>query len=111
MNKVKRWLNNMALMLINTLLLRVLFPIGAIGVALLCQEQQLGLFNLIELPYLVAMVLSVVMLDAVIWLQHRLFHLVPFFWRFHKVHHADLNLDLSSAMRFHSIEILFSMHY
>jgi sterol desaturase/sphingolipid hydroxylase (fatty acid hydroxylase superfamily) len=107
--KPLRWLSNLALAGLNTLALRVLIPLGAVGMALLAEEQGWGLLNNLTLPTWLAIVLSVVALDFVIYLQHVLFHAVPILWRLHMVHHADLDFDVTTGVRFHTVEILLSM--
>lgn len=107
-SKVKRWRANLLLSLINSAALRLL-PVTTIGFAFLCQQWQVGFFNLVSLPSPWPLLVCVLLLDLAIWAQHWCFHQVRFLWRFHKVHHADLNLDLSSAIRFHTVEILLSM--
>ena len=106
--KPLRWFSNLALVGLNTLILRVLVPLGAVGMALVAEEQGWGLFNNLNLPAWLAVVLSVVALDFVIYLQHVLFHAVPILWRLHMVHHADLDFDVTTGVRFHTIEILLS---
>ena len=113
-NKAYRWANNLGLVVVNSLLVRALFPTAAVGVALFAQSKGWGLFNWIgfngqEWSGAAPVILSIVLLDFAIWGQHLLFHVVPFFWRVHRVHHADLDLDLSSGLRFHPVEILLSM--
>lgn len=108
-SKSKRWFNNIALVVVNTLLLRFLFPVAAIGVAVFATEQGWGLFNVITLPLWVMVLLSVVLLDLVIYLQHVMVHAVPLFWRLHRVHHADLDYDVTTGARFHPLEIMLSM--
>ena len=107
--KGSRWLNNIGLVVFNTALLRVVFPVAAIGVAEYAQLRQWGLFNLVEVHPAVALVTSVIVLDAAIYLQHVMFHAVPLLWRLHRVHHADLDFDVTTGARFHPIEILLSM--
>ncbi len=107
--KGSRWLNNIVLVVFNTSLLRVVFPVAAIGVAEYAQLLQWGLFNLVEVHPAVALVISVIVLDAAIYLQHVMFHAVPLLWRLHRVHHADLDFDVTTGARFHPIEILLSM--
>jgi sterol desaturase/sphingolipid hydroxylase (fatty acid hydroxylase superfamily) len=107
--KGSRWLNNIGLVVFNTALLRVVFPVAAIGVAEYAQLRQWGLFNLIEVHPAIALVVSVIVLDAAIYLQHVMFHAVPLLWRLHRVHHADLDFDVTTGARFHPIEILLSM--
>jgi sterol desaturase/sphingolipid hydroxylase (fatty acid hydroxylase superfamily) len=104
-----RWPNNIGVVVLNTVLLRVVFPTTAVGVALLAEQHHVGLFNLVTLPPVVAVVVSVVILDLAIYLQHVLFHAAPALWRLHRMHHADLEFDVSTGLRFHPIEILLSM--
>ncbi|ALP54206.1 hypothetical protein Tel_14255 [Candidatus Tenderia electrophaga] len=107
--KPKRWLNNLGLVAVDTLLLRLLFPTAAVGLAALAQEQGWGLLNQMELAFGAALVISVVALDLVIYFQHVLFHSVPLLWRLHMVHHADMDYDVTTGLRFHPVEILLSM--
>jgi sterol desaturase/sphingolipid hydroxylase (fatty acid hydroxylase superfamily) len=104
-----RWASNLGLATLNTLAVRFLIPLGAVGMALLAAERGWGLLNLVALPRWLAVVSAVVALDFLIYLQHILFHAVPVLWRLHKVHHADLDLDASTGVRFHTLEILLSM--
>ena len=108
-SKAARWLNNIGLIVLNTALLRVVFPAAAVGVAGYAELMQWGLFNLIEVHPAVALLVSVIVLDAAIYLQHVMFHALPVFWRLHRVHHADLDFDVTTGARFHPIEILLSM--
>jgi sterol desaturase/sphingolipid hydroxylase (fatty acid hydroxylase superfamily) len=107
--KAQRWGNNIALVVLNTLVLRLLFPAAAVGMATLASAKGWGLLNAVQLPSAVSVVIAVVALDFVIWLQHVMFHAVPAFWRLHRVHHADLDYDLTTGARFHPIEIVLSM--
>lgn len=109
LNRLLRWGNHLALVVFNSLLLRLLFPAAAVGMASWAQQQQLGLFNQLEMPLWLGLPLAVVLLDLAIYWQHRLFHRVPLFWRLHRVHHADPDFDLTTALRFHPLEILLSM--
>jgi len=104
-----RWRSNLGLVVLNTLLLRVLFPAAAVGVAAFCTAQGWGLLNHFVLPFWLAVTLAVVALDFVIWLQHVMVHAVPLLWRLHQVHHADLDYDLTTGARFHPLEIVLSM--
>lgn len=104
-----RWVNNLILVSFNTLILRIIFPTAAIGVAAYVGEQGSGLLNYYDVPYTLALILSVVALDFVIYLQHVLVHAVPLLWRLHRVHHADLDYDLTTGARFHPLEIILSM--
>jgi sterol desaturase/sphingolipid hydroxylase (fatty acid hydroxylase superfamily) len=107
--KGSRWLNNILLVVFNTALLRVVFPLAAIGAAEYAQLMQWGLFNLYEVHPAIALLVSVIVLDAAIYLQHVMFHAVPLLWRLHRVHHADLDFDVTTGARFHPVEILLSM--
>ncbi len=104
-----RWPNNIAVVVIDTILLRLLFPTAAVGLALVAESRGLGLFNLLQWPRWIAIVLGVVLLDLAIYLQHVMFHAVPTFWRLHRMHHADLDIDVTTGVRFHPIEIILSM--
>src|SRR5207248_4127067 len=104
-----RWFSNLGLVALDTLAVRFLVPLGAAGVALLAARRGWGLLNNVPLPGWLAVALAVVALDFVIYLQHVLFHAVPLLWRLHMVHHADLDFDASTGVRFHPIEILLSM--
>jgi len=104
-----RWPNNLGVVVVDTLLVRVLFPTTAVGLALLAEAHGFGLFNTLALPVWFAVLASVVILDFAIYLQHVLFHAVPALWRLHRMHHADLEFDVTTGLRFHPIEILLSM--
>jgi sterol desaturase/sphingolipid hydroxylase (fatty acid hydroxylase superfamily) len=104
-----RWINNFGLVLVNTLVVRLLLPLGAVGVAIFAEDRGMGLLNQLPVPVWLAAPLAVIALDLVIYLQHVLFHAFPLLWRLHMVHHADLGFDVSTGLRFHTIEILLSM--
>ncbi len=104
-----RWPSNLGVLALNTLLLRFLFPTAAVGTALIARSGGWGLFNNLSLPGWLTVAGSVILLDLAIYLQHVMFHAVPAFWRLHRMHHADIDLDVSTGGRFHPIEILFSM--
>jgi sterol desaturase/sphingolipid hydroxylase (fatty acid hydroxylase superfamily) len=104
-----RWPNNLGVVVVDTLLVRILFPTTAVGLALVAGAQGIGLFNVVPLPAWIGVVASVILLDLAIYLQHVLFHAVPVLWRLHRMHHADLDIDVSTGLRFHPIEILLSM--
>jgi sterol desaturase/sphingolipid hydroxylase (fatty acid hydroxylase superfamily) len=104
-----RWLHNLALVVLNSLILRLLFPVAAVGFALLTAERGWGLLNAFDVPFWWAFALSVIALDFAIYLQHVMFHAVPLLWRLHRVHHADADIDVTTGARFHPIEILLSM--
>ncbi|MBP0466164.1 sterol desaturase family protein [Roseomonas sp. PWR1] len=105
----RRWPSNLGLVALSSLLLRLLAPAGAVGVALWAESQGLGLFRWIDAPFWVAAPVAVLLLDLLIYFQHRVFHAVPALWRLHRVHHADPELDASSGLRFHPVEILLSL--
>jgi len=107
--KGRRWLKNFAIVAIDTAVARVLFPVAAVGVATAAAARGWGLLNVVPLPMAWSAVISVVFLDFVIYLQHRAFHVVPPLWRVHRMHHTDLDIDVSTALRFHPIEIVLSM--
>jgi sterol desaturase/sphingolipid hydroxylase (fatty acid hydroxylase superfamily) len=108
-SKTVRWLNNLGMGILDMVLLRLLFPLAAVGMAAIAQTHGWGLFNGWKVPEWGAIAGSMVALDFIIYLQHRAFHAIPLFWRFHRVHHVDLDLDVSSGVRFHPVEIVLSM--
>jgi sterol desaturase/sphingolipid hydroxylase (fatty acid hydroxylase superfamily) len=108
-SKTVRWFSNLGITFLNPAVVRLVFPILAVGVALLAQERGWGLFNTFDLPYWMEIVVGVIVLDLVIYLQHVMFHAVPALWRLHMVHHADLDFDVTTGLRFHPIEIILSM--
>lgn len=108
-SKPVRWFSNLTLAAINTALVRAVFALGAVGVAAIAQERGWGLLNNVTLPTWLAVVLAVVALDLAIYLQHVLFHAVPALWRLHMVHHADPDFDVTTGLRFHTVEIALSM--
>ncbi len=109
--KGRRWVGNLSLVLVDTLIVRLLFPTAAVGTALIVADLGWGVLNIVSVPYWAALLISVAVLDLAIYLQHVMFHALPALWRLHMVHHADLDLDVTSGSRFHPIEILISMLY
>lgn len=105
----QRWSANLGMVLLNTVLVRVLFPTAAVGMAALGAERGWGLLNNFAVPFWLEVPLAVVAMDFVIWLQHVMVHAVPALWRLHRVHHADLDYDLTTGTRFHPLEIVLSM--
>src|SRR5918992_2305551 len=103
-----RWPNNLAVVVLNTVFLRILFPTAAVGWALVGEERAWGLLNNLNIPRWAAVMLSLALLDLAIYLQHVFFHAVPGLWRLHRMHHADLHIDASTGLRFHTVEILLS---
>jgi len=107
--RVIRWTNNLALVVLDTVILRLTFPIVAVGLAVMAEERGWGLFNNMGAPSWFAIVVSMLLLDLAIYLQHVMFHAVPALWRLHRMHHADLDFDATTGLRFHPVEILISM--
>lgn len=107
--RTRRWPSNIGVVALDTLLVRLLFPVTAVGLALLAEAKEWGLLTVLDPPGWLAVVLGVILLDLAIYLQHVLFHAVPALWRLHRMHHADLEFDVTTGTRFHPIEILFSM--
>ena len=108
-SKAVRWSNNLGLVFLNSIILRLIFPMAAVGVAAFAAGQGWGLLNYFQLPFTLAVVLSVVVMDFIIYLQHVLVHAIPVLWRLHRVHHADLDYDVTTGARFHTLEIILSM--
>ncbi len=109
LSKSKRWFNHIGIVFLNSTLLRLLFPTAVIGMAIYANNNDIGLFNILALSPIVSIILSILLLDLLIYTQHRLFHTIDFFWKFHKVHHTDMDYDLSTGFRFHPVEIILSM--
>lgn len=103
-----RWTSNLVLVVLNTVLARLAIPVTAVGAALFLEEREMGLLHLVEWPAWAEILLAVVVFDLAIYLQHVMFHAVPLFWRLHRVHHADLDIDVTTGLRFHTGEILLS---
>ena len=108
-SKAVRWANNLGLVFFNSFILRLLFPAAAVGMAAFAAENAWGLLNYYSLPAIVAVAISVIAMDFVIYLQHVMVHAVPVLWRLHRVHHADLDYDVTTGARFHTFEIILSM--
>ncbi len=104
-----RWASNIGIVVLNSLLLRLLFPAAAVGVAAAAEAGGWGLFNIYPLGSWPEVALSVIAMDLAIYLQHVMVHAVPALWRLHRVHHADLDYDVTTGARFHPLEIVLSM--
>ncbi|WP_245956999.1 sterol desaturase family protein [Aestuariispira insulae] len=104
-----RWTSNLGLILVNFLVIRLAFPLSLLWLAGDAALSGVGLFNQLDLPFWPVVVLSVILLDLAIYLQHLAFHYVPFLWRLHRMHHADLEIDVTTGLRFHPLEILLSL--
>lgn len=109
MSKAVRWGNNIGLVMLNTVALRVLFPAAAVGMAAFAANHGWGLLNYLQWSSWLEALVAVIALDFAIWLQHVMVHAIPLLWRFHRVHHADPDYDLTTGARFHPIEIILSM--
>lgn len=104
-----RWVANLGLVALDGLVVRLFFPVAAVGLAALAAERGWGLLNTFEVPFWLAFGLSLLALDLAIYLQHVMFHAVPLLWRLHRVHHADPDFDVTTGARFHPVEIALSM--
>ena len=112
-SKARRWLTNLCIAGVDTLVLRIMaalaVPIAAVAAAFYAKEHQLGLLNNVDWPYWLKVAIALLVLDLAIWFQHLVSHKVPIFWRLHQVHHADRDIDVTTAVRFHPVEIGLSM--
>jgi sterol desaturase/sphingolipid hydroxylase (fatty acid hydroxylase superfamily) len=108
-SKAVRWANNIGLVVLNSFVIRLLFPAAAVGMAGFTSAQGWGILNYYQIAFVPAVIVSVIVLDLIIYLQHVMVHAVPALWRLHRVHHADLDFDVTTGSRFHPIEIIFSM--
>jgi len=108
-SRTVRWANNLGLVFVNSALMRLIIPVSLIWFADYATNHHWGLFNVLDIPFIVSFTLSLIILDMAIYFQHRLFHLVPLFWRLHRLHHTDLDYDVTTGLRFHPVEILLSM--
>ncbi|WP_163557364.1 sterol desaturase family protein [Halomonas sp. NO4] len=107
--RLRRWPSNAGIVALDTLLVRLLLPAGAVTLGLFVESAGWGLFQWLGWPLWLTLLLSVILLDLTIWTQHVLFHAVPALWRLHRMHHADLDVDATTGLRFHPLEILISM--
>ena len=108
-DKRGRWFSNLALVAIDTLVVRLVLPVLPVGMALMAQARGWGILNQVDLPYWLDILLAVIALDFVIYLQHVMFHFLPILWRLHRMHHTDLDIDVTTGLRFHPIEIVLSI--
>ena len=105
----RRWPANLGIVLLDAVLVRLLMPAGVVGVAVWAGHSRFGVMRWLDVPDVWALVIAVILLDGIIYAQHVLFHAVPVLWRLHMVHHADQDIDVTTGLRFHPIEILLSM--
>ncbi|SFG07179.1 Sterol desaturase/sphingolipid hydroxylase, fatty acid hydroxylase superfamily [Neptunomonas qingdaonensis] len=110
-SRLTRWGINLGIILMNTLIVRLTVGAIAVSAAVWAQQQPLGLFHWLQMPLVISAVLGFLILDMAIWGQHWVTHKLPVLWRLHQVHHTDLDLDVTSALRFHPVEILLSLLY
>jgi len=108
-SRAERWFNNLGIIVLDSLLIKWFVPVSAVAVAAAASIKGWGFLHLLPLPYFVNLLIAILVLDLIIYLQHLMFHAVPVLWRLHMVHHADLDLDVTSGLRFHPLEIIFSM--
>lgn len=108
-SKINRWFINLSITFLNPVSLRLVFPLPATGIALIAKEKNWGIFNILEFDCWTAGLITIILLDLTIYFQHVLFHHVRIFWRFHMVHHTDLDIDVTTGARFHPVEIILSM--
>ena len=108
-SKARRWFTNLSLVALNTLVVRAVVPVLPAGLALMLEQRDWGLLNLVALPAWLDILLALLFLDCVIYLQHVLFHFLPTLWRLHRMHHADLDIDVTTGNRFHPLEIVISL--
>ena len=104
-----RWFSNIGLIVLSSVLIRFILPTAAVGVALHVEQEQLGFLNLYQLPFIVQFIFAFILLDLSIYFQHVMFHALPLFWRFHRVHHSDLDCDITTGLRFHPFEMIISI--
>ncbi len=107
-NKLSRWLNHGALIVISSLSIKWLAPFALTGLAVTVSNESLGVFSHLDLPLGLSIVISLLLMDGLIYWQHRIMHIVPLLWRLHRLHHSDLDYDITTAIRFHPIEMLLS---
>lgn len=105
----KRWPHNLFIILVDSLVIRLLLPVAAVSAAMMAAQWDVGIFNLLVLPHWLTIASCIILLDAAIYFQHRIFHLLPWLWRLHRMHHTDPDFDVTTALRFHPLEILLSM--
>jgi sterol desaturase/sphingolipid hydroxylase (fatty acid hydroxylase superfamily) len=107
-SKTARWLSNISLTLVNTVIARLVVPVAGVAAALTAEQQQWGLLNYATLPNWFELVLFLLAFDLAIYFQHRVFHAVPFLWRLHRMHHTDRDYDVTTGNRFHPLSIVIS---
>ena len=109
LSRIQRWPANLGIIIVDSVVLRLVFPMLAVGVASLTEINGWGLFHRLNIPFWLALIASLLALDLAIYTQHVVFHKVPALWRLHRMHHTDLDFDVTTALRFHPLEIVLSM--
>ena len=109
LSRLSRWPANLGIVVLNTVVSRVVAPMGVVGMALAAETEGWGLFNQVAVPFWLVVLLSVFLLDLAIYVQHVMFHAIPPLWRLHRMHHADQDFDVTTGARFHPIEVLISL--
>lgn len=107
----RRWFANLGVLVVSSIVLRLIFPLAAVGTALWAQANGIGLFNTLPVPGWLGGIMAFVILDFAVWLEHVASHKAPLLWRIHRMHHSDLGFDLTTALRFHPLEIVLSMFW
>jgi sterol desaturase/sphingolipid hydroxylase (fatty acid hydroxylase superfamily) len=107
--RIRRWPANLGIIVVDSVVVRLVFPVLAVGAAGLAETRGWGLFHGLDAPFGLALIASLLALDLVIYTQHVVFHKVPLLWRLHRMHHTDLDFDVTTALRFHPLEIALSM--
>ena len=107
--RARRWPGNLGVLAVDALLVRLALPLAAVGVAVVAAQRGWGLLNITPWPMWLEALIGFVLLDLAIYGQHVVFHKVPILWRLHRMHHADVDIDVSTGLRFHPIEIILSM--
>ncbi len=110
-SQIQRRATNLMLILLSSMLVRFVVPISVLAMAVVARDNNWGLTNLLNINFIPALILSILLLDMSIYWQHRLFHWIPFLWSFHRVHHADRSFDVTTGIRFHPLEMLLSVFY
>ena len=105
----RRWPANLGIIVVDNVVVRLVFPVLAVGMAGLAADQGWGLFNQLNAPFWPVFIVSLLLLDLAIYAQHVVFHRIPWLWRLHRMHHTDLDFDVTTALRFHPLEIVLSM--
>jgi len=107
--RTRRWPANLGIVVVDSVVLRLVFPVLAVGAAKVAEANGWGLFHWLNAPLGLAFIASLLLLDLAIYAQHVAFHKVPALWRLHRMHHTDLDFDVTTALRFHPLEIVLSM--